>query len=204
MISDQDAAFSTQARLELQLTDRLNEQAGRVEASDDLVDGVYRRHGVLRIRRTMSRVAVSVASLALAGLAVGALGRATPTDITESATPSESESTDGRCTGDNVDSLVWLKRQIPAQTVEELTTMIANDPRVLTYHYVDEAETYHKFNVYYRDEPEVLELVTADQLPTSFEVVFHHRDGANGFAVELEAHPGVEDIEFVDADELCD
>ena len=71
---------------------------------------------------------------------------------------------------DGADLLVWLTPEAMPDSVQAIADWLGHNPAVAAYSYVDREATYAEFAEYYADNPEVLELVSPDQLPTSFRV----------------------------------
>ena len=66
--------------------------------------------------------------------------------------------------------IVWLEPTAESSAIEAVASWLDNNPAVDHYDYVDQDATYAEFADYYSDQPEVRDLVTPDQLPTSFRV----------------------------------
>ena len=71
---------------------------------------------------------------------------------------------------DGADLVVWLTPEAIPDSVQAIAEWLDHNPAVAAYSYVDREATYAEFAEYYADNPEVLELVSPDQLPTSFRV----------------------------------
>ena len=71
---------------------------------------------------------------------------------------------------DGADLLVWLTPGAMPDSVQAIAEWLDDNPAVAAYSYVDREATYAEFAEYYTDYPEVLELVSPDQLPTVFRV----------------------------------
>lgn len=66
--------------------------------------------------------------------------------------------------------IVWLEPMAESSAIEVVASWLDNHPAVDHYDYIDQDATYAEFADYYSDQPEVRDLVTPDQLPTSFRV----------------------------------
>lgn len=99
---------------------------------------------------------------------------------------------------DEVEFIVWMDVDVTPEQIEATDNILQDSPFVKRYEYVNQEETFLEFQEYYADEPEILELVEPDQLPTSFKVVPQDADVEfiQALGVEIEQEPGVEDVEF--------
>lgn len=64
--------------------------------------------------------------------------------------------------------IVWLKVGAMPFEVAEVRNWLEQNSSVTQIRYVDALETWQEFRRYFADEPEILDLVEPDQLPTSF------------------------------------
>ncbi|MEL6983714.1 MAG: permease-like cell division protein FtsX, partial [Actinomycetota bacterium] len=100
---------------------------------------------------------------------------------------------------------IWLDVGVTAADVEAVATGLDDlQGRVVEYRYLDLDATYDEFNQFFADEPEILDLVDPEDLPTSFEVVLAPEAGAaasggvEGYALAgFEALAGVDDVEVL-------
>ena len=65
---------------------------------------------------------------------------------------------------------MWLDPAASAAAVEVVELRLVQYTDVERAIYVDRAATYDEFRNYYADEPEIVELVAPEDLPTSFRV----------------------------------
>lgn len=199
-----------------ELTQLLTEQAERAVIPAGLRHDVESRHRSIRRRRTISRAALAstgvgvvamlfIGWLQISGSAVsdgGDVGE--PTDLAAGPLSGFSLPADltgvedmGACSVDSAtsDFVVWLNLDLDPETIDSIRNQLWAALPLGTVTYVDQEETYLEFRIYYADQPEVLELVEPEQLPTSFVV---RAEGAT--AVEpidlsrIAALPGVNQI----------
>ncbi len=99
---------------------------------------------------------------------------------------------------DDVRFIVWMDVGVLPEQVSSTQDFLNRSPFVRTAVYIGQDETWVEFQRYFADEPEILELVEADQLPTSFEVSPYEAevDSIQSLADEIEILAGVEEVEF--------
>jgi hypothetical protein len=69
------------------------------------------------------------------------------------------------------DSVVlWIGPDAPQDWIDRIATWLDKQPDVIHYTYLDQDANYVEFASYYADQPEVVELVQPEQLPSSFRV----------------------------------
>ena len=110
---------------------------------------------------------------------------------------------DCRSTATVLEGMVWLQVGVEADEVSGLDQFMATSPLVSSYHYIDEQETYEDFEKYFAGEPEILELVTPESLPTSFEVMFDEGADTAAMITEIETFGIVDDVELDPDDSVC-
>ncbi len=100
---------------------------------------------------------------------------------------------------DNVEFVVWMDIAVEDGQIRSTEDFLISSPYIASVRFVNQEETWEEFQNFYRDEPEILELVTPDQLPTSFLVVPTDADVGliEDLAESITDQPGVEDVEFV-------
>ena len=91
------------------------------------------------------------------------------------------------------EAILWLSVGASDEEVESLREWLNRNDAILSFRYVDRAATYAEFTEYFADEPEIIELVEPDQLPTSFVVTPQSRDAATSAA---EIFTFIELVEF--------
>lgn len=99
---------------------------------------------------------------------------------------------------DDVEFIVWMSSEASQDNIDKAANFLTEMPTVKDYSYVDKNATFIEFQEYYSDQPEVLDLVEAEQLPTSFRVVPEIADLAHIRAVgeEIEGLPGVSGVDY--------
>lgn len=106
------------------------------------------------------------------------------------------EAVDQTQTVETTGVLVWLDTDVSFDEVQVVDAELRRHPQVVSARYIDQDETYRVFEAYFGDEPEVLEMVGPEDLPTSFEAVV--TGDAAAVAEELAAIPGVQGVEVED------
>lgn len=99
---------------------------------------------------------------------------------------------------DDVEFIIWVD---PASSTEQLASLdraLADSPGVKDFRYVDTEETWAEFNTFWAESPEVLEVVSPEQLPTSYRVVPQIADLAvvESLGASFEGLPGVRKIDY--------
>lgn len=99
---------------------------------------------------------------------------------------------------DDIEFIVWMDVGVGEEQVESTQDFLEKSIYVRQIDYVDQERTFEEFQTYYADEPEILDLVTADKLPTSFLVTPKEADveSIKAIASEIEILAGVEEVEF--------
>ena len=72
---------------------------------------------------------------------------------------------------DGVEFIVWMNADASPENVETVRFFLESSQTIERVSYVNQEATFDEFQDYYRDQPEVLDLVKPEQLPTSFRVV---------------------------------
>lgn len=96
---------------------------------------------------------------------------------------------------DATDLIIWLKPEVEPASIESVSRRLDGHPEVDSYRYIDQSATYREFVEYYADQPEVIGLVSAEQLPTSFRVTTSDQ---LALAEIAEALPGVVAVDVAD------
>ena len=174
---------------------------GDIAASNSNGDSNSRADRVsARLTGTMRTVAVVAAVLIVGVLSVRGLSGPTEggEELAIHAAVSEALSAGGEAEEPPVDGenmIIWLVVGIAEEKADAIAAWLDENQTVTRFRYMDIADTYLEFREYFVDEPEILELVEPEQLPTSF-VVTSDDPVAVATAVELLA--GVEQVEIQD------
>ncbi|MFV0527052.1 MAG: cell division protein FtsX [Acidimicrobiales bacterium] len=101
---------------------------------------------------------------------------------------------------DDVEFIVWMNTDASPDNIDATAQFLDNSPTVKSYTYVDQDATFEEFQTFFQDQPEVLDLVEPDQLPTSYRVVPQVADLAYIKAVgqEMESLPGVDSVDYAE------
>lgn len=173
----------------------LEARADRIEVVDDL-DGLLARPGPVGSTPAVGRwwLAMAAAVLAIVGLGAALVAGAAPTtDGQDEAEigPAQGEPSQVQ-PGDDPDMIVWLD---PAITPEELGVValaIETSSDLSAAAYLDTEATWAEFRDHFADQPEILELVEPEQLPTSFRIITSKPEAV---AAVVGALPGVDEVE---------
>ncbi len=101
-------------------------------------------------------------------------------------------------------AVVWLSVDVTEAQIDETEAVLSALPSVQSLRYIDADETYRDFQEYFRDDPEIIDLVKPEQLPTSFELVVDSPDFADTDGPELMELEGVDDVESERSPGACD
>lgn len=101
---------------------------------------------------------------------------------------------------DGVEFIVWMNPDVPTQHVEQVRYFLESSPTIDRVNYVNQEATFAEFQAYYADQPEVLDLVEPEQLPTSFRVTPHLTDLGNirSIGTEIVTLPGVTNVDYAE------
>lgn len=72
---------------------------------------------------------------------------------------------------DDVEFIIWMTPEASDTQVSALQRALNESPSIRDSRFIDRQETFAEFSNYWKESPEVLQAVTADDLPTSFRVV---------------------------------
>jgi cell division transport system permease protein len=99
---------------------------------------------------------------------------------------------------DEVEFIVWMDVGVLPEQVSSTQDFLNRSPYIRETRYIDQDQTWEQFQNYFADEPEILELVEPEQLPTSFQVTPQDAevDSIQALADEIEILAGVEEVEF--------
>ncbi len=99
---------------------------------------------------------------------------------------------------DEVEFVVWLDVDIQNEQIQAVQNFLDSTPFVDSSDYIDREATYEEFQNFFAEEPELLQLVEPDSLPTSFQV--KPSDASveliRELGTEIETIAGVSDVEF--------
>lgn len=101
---------------------------------------------------------------------------------------------------DDVEFIVWMTADAPQENVDAVKSFLDDSLVVRSSNYVNHEATFAEFQTYYADQPEVLDLVDPNDLPTSFRVVPEVPDLAliRSLGEEIEALPGVSQVSYAE------
>ncbi len=101
---------------------------------------------------------------------------------------------------DDVEFIVWMSPDAEQANIERTAEFLDESLTVRSFTYVNKEATFSEFQDYYADQPEVLDLVEAEQLPTSFRVVPEIADLAliRSLGDEIEALPGISGVDYAE------
>lgn len=99
---------------------------------------------------------------------------------------------------DEVEFIVWMDVGVQQEQIDATEDFLDKSIYVREIRYVNQEQTYAEFQSYFADEPEILELVEPDQLPTSFQVTPQDADveSIRAIADEIQILAGVDEVEF--------
>ncbi len=93
--------------------------------------------------------------------------------------------------------VIWLAVDAQPADIEQVDATLAANPGVTEYSYVDRDQTYAEFEEYWADDPAVIDLVEADQLPTSFVVTVGQAGAIDELERQLEPFGSVGEVELL-------
>ena len=104
--------------------------------------------------------------------------------------------------------VVWMQ---PSSSSDENAAVIAridasieNGDGIVSYSYVDQEATYEEFQELFADEPQLLEVVTADVLPSSYRIEATDFEAIEALAEQYERLAGVRNVVSPDPDRCAD
>ena len=183
------------------LTTLLRTRAERIEVTPDL-DRII----ALAVRSTPTRSGagswwLAVAAALLIGSAIAGWSRigdrpttvdpatGTATGLPGSGNGSEPATATGE---ESTELIVWLRPEAEPDQVADVLDRLAASPVVVELRYVDHGATWDEFAEFYADEPEVIDLVDPEDLPTSFRVVTTYPGEVGDIVTGM---PGVDGVE---------
>lgn len=181
--------FDSEADVEATVVALLDERADRAVVEPDMPSATAGQRAVEPPGSGTTRwwLAVAVVLLAAGGVGVALRGGATePASIGSASEP------DPGLPVTTYDLIVWMAVGVDASHVNDLAALLASSTSVQDFVYVDQAATWSEFTEYFAEEPEVIDLVEPESLPTSFRI----RASEPGSVIQLASdQPGVEEIE---------
>ena len=104
--------------------------------------------------------------------------------------------------------VVWMQ---PSSSSDEnaavtarIEAAIENGDGIVSYSYVDQEATYAEFQDLFADEPQLLEVVTADVVPPSYRIEATDFEAIDALAVQYERLAGVRSVVSPDPDRCAD
>lgn len=100
----------------------------------------------------------------------------------------------------DVEFIVWMSPDAEPSNIESVRNFLDTSLTVNRATYVNQESTFVEFQAYYAEQPEVLDLVEPEQLPTSFRVVPEIADLAliRALGAEIQALPGVSGVDYAE------
>lgn len=100
----------------------------------------------------------------------------------------------------DVEFIVWMSPDAEPDNVETVRNFLDTSLTVRRVSYVNQENTFEEFQEFYADQPEVLDLVEPEQLPTSFRVVPEIADLTliRALGDEIQALPGVSGVDYAE------
>ncbi len=100
----------------------------------------------------------------------------------------------------DVEFIVWMSPDAEPDNVETVRNFLDTSLTVKRVSYVNQENTFEEFQAFYADQPEVLDLVEPEQLPTSFRVVPEIADLTliRALGDEIQALPGVSGVDYAE------
>jgi cell division transport system permease protein len=101
---------------------------------------------------------------------------------------------------DDVEFIVWMAPDATPENIEATAQFLEEYRTVENYTYVNQEATFEEFQAYYSDQPEITDLVEAEQLPTSFRVIPEITDLAliRSLGEEIRTLPGIIDVDYAE------
>jgi cell division transport system permease protein len=97
-----------------------------------------------------------------------------------------------------VEFIVFMSPDAPQASLDAVAAELDANPQVEAVEFVDQEAAYREFQDIFKDDPQLLESVTADILPPSYRVtpVESDSDVVNGLAQSFIDQPGVREVVF--------
>jgi len=93
----------------------------------------------------------------------------------------------------NVDLIVYMKSEVTPAQLQAMERALRSDADVKTIRYLDKTAAYKEFKQLFKDQPEMIDAMTPNDIPTSFKVVPRHSDYQSVSTLKLryDTKPGV-------------
>ncbi len=147
-----------------------------------------------RARRQRGRVvaASAVGALVVVAAAVAAIVALQPEESSEVASvpPLDREDVLERWQGDKLEA--FMRLDATDEEIAAVEAALAADPEVVSFEFVSQAEALEELDRIFADDPNLIENVNPEDLPTSFRV--ETKGDRDALAERLEALPGVDAI----------
>ncbi|KKS19613.1 MAG: hypothetical protein UU77_C0043G0006 [candidate division WWE3 bacterium GW2011_GWC1_41_7] len=91
---------------------------------------------------------------------------------------------------------VFFKDDVPEERIMELRTQFQGDVRILDVNYVSKEDAFEIFKEINKDEPVLLESISANILPASLEVKSKNLSSLDELAEEYQVIDGVEEVKY--------
>ena len=97
-----------------------------------------------------------------------------------------------------IEFVAWMNADAAPEQDERIRTRLEESPAVSQWIYVDQAETFEEFKELFADTPELVESVTAEELPPSYRVVPADPDPdvVEEMGSQFLGQPGVREVVF--------
>ena len=132
--------------------------------------------------------AVVIGLLVAGVMAVAALAWAGPSPVVELGADPVPQA----LAPSSIEVIVWLDPGVDGADVAAVADRLAAEESATAAHYVGTMETWREFREHFVDQPELVELVEPDQLPTSFRVTTTDPAAVEAAVIRL---PGVAEVE---------
>ncbi len=186
--------FDSDADVEATVTTLLRDRGARAVVEPDLSSVTAARPQGETDPGGPTRWWLAVAAVVIAAAGVGLVLRDGGTGPDRAAITSEPARSNAASA---FDLIVWMEVGAEPAHVNDVAALLASSQSVEDVVYLDQAATWSEFVDFFADEPEIIELVDPEDLPTSFMV----RATALDPVIELVAsRPGVAEVEGVRAD----
>jgi cell division transport system permease protein len=101
---------------------------------------------------------------------------------------------------DDVEFIVWMSPDATQENIEATRRFLDESLTVKSFFYVNPEATFAEFQEYYADQPEITDLVSSEQLPTSFRVVPEITDLSliRAVGADIQTLPGVTEVDYAE------
>lgn len=90
----------------------------------------------------------------------------------------------------------FFRDEAKQEEVQALENDMKSTGKVATLQYIDKDEAFKRYKELFKDDPLMLELVTPEILPASFEITTHNLDDQLELATTLKSSPIVQEVDF--------